>query len=257
MPELNRTNDPLDLTDAPILICETRHRPFLGGRETIALYQTKLIIAIVRGKGDLPESLLRTDGASNWIEFGRAKKVRIVAVDEIESVNTYEKQDWISFAIIANDEKIVFDVAHDAGEVILQEFAQRMPNKLVSRLHTGRDARRAHYWGVVVGCVGVDILAAWVVYEMYRGTFQGRGVVANIIYQIYESRGFAVAAVLTAFGAMAINMLFALMLVIVPSNPESILNCNECGYDIRGLRGERCPECGLLLNREFETPKKP
>jgi hypothetical protein len=32
-----------------------------------------------------------------------------------------------------------------------------------------------------------------------------------------------------------------------PSEPETIY-CGTCGYDLRGLTSDRCPECGLTID---------
>ncbi|MGP1310022.1 MAG: hypothetical protein ACTS27_07495 [Phycisphaerales bacterium] len=31
--------------------------------------------------------------------------------------------------------------------------------------------------------------------------------------------------------------------------PTGVRLCRECGYDIKGVTGERCPECGAALQR--------
>ena len=38
---------------------------------------------------------------------------------------------------------------------------------------------------------------------------------------------------------------------LTPStNPAADLFCPNCGYNLRGIDSERCPECGVVIDRE-------
>jgi len=50
-------------------------------------------------------------------------------------------------------------------------------------------------------------------------------------------------------------VIWNLIAAIVVQAPDGIPRCKQCGYILRGLREDRCPECGSAFSRDDETPR--
>ncbi len=87
---------------------------------------------------------------------------------------------------------------------------------------------------VVVGTLGLLLLAAGYLFVADRMKLEGARAIAGIIYYPYI---LAVVAISTWF-------------VLLPRVSKNEGKCRKCGYDISSLSGrtDRCPECGFKPN---------
>ena len=240
------------------LILKTAKKPFLPGRQYVAIYEDHMVIAIVRGRLEGPVELHASKGADAWRKLPRARRISIIPLAEVDWIKSYEhgtsRSNTIQLTFSRGNSKFSVELPPEQGAIALAYLADKYGDKLDAKAESAIDARRKQLHSIIIICLIVNSWLAWSVWSLWRmGSITGPKVLVRPIYSFYETYGLTTTAIASAIGAACFNViLFACLLIRLPVEPRT-LNCTHCGYRLQGLSGSQCPECGTPIKRSIDV----
>lgn len=240
------------------LITRTLEKPFLPGRQVFALYRDHAVIAIVRGVQELPERIYSPDGHDAWRAFSRARRVSVIPLAEVDRILSHESgtgnDATVKLTFVSNKahRSVLLPVAE--GTTALLYLADRYADILNPTAESSMDARRKMIRCLIGLCLLLDVWVAWSIWELWTTqSITGPSFLVDFMWYVYEQRGFRTAAAVMALGAVFFNLLMWVLSFATPTTQRRTLNCSNCGYLLRGMRSNRCPECGSTIAAEVQA----
>ncbi len=239
--------------DEPLII-RTLEKPFLPGRQVFALYKDHLVFAIVRGTQDFPEEILSSNGADAWQTFDRAKKVLVLAHIDVDWIKSHERSavngGGVKLSFVYQKMKKTVQLPGKEGALVLTLLAEKFADKLDPKIDSAIDVRSQLIRIAIASCLLLDGFLAWMLWDLwYNQAITGPSIVVDIMWHIYKSRGFSMTATISILFAAMLNWLMLIVCLSKPPTRKYALNCSNCGYQLRGLTSNKCPECGTEIKK--------
>jgi|GEM_PF-2102195 len=245
------------------LITRALEKPFLPGRQVFALYEDHVVIAIVRGTQEYPEQIYDLDeGYDAWSTFSRARRVSVIPLADVDQIHSHESgvssdaRVRLTFVLNKARHSVLLPAAE--GTTALCYLADKYADKLNPTAESAIDVRRKVVRCLIGVCVLLDVWIAWAMWELWTTqSITGPRFLADFIWGIYEVRGFRTTALVMVLGAVCFNLLMWVLSFATPATEQRALNCSNCGYPLRGLRSNKCPECGSTIGVGAPTRDSP
>ncbi len=244
--------------DGPLIV-QTLKKPFLPGRQMFAIYERHVVTAIVRGPQDFPEAIYGPNGADAWRTLTRARRVLVLPLIDVDWIRSYESDidgatSTVRLTFLHKNKKLRVLLPEKEGTLALAYFGERFADKLDPKVESAIDARHKQVWSLLIACVLVDGWFGWAIWELWTtSSLSGPKLMVDFIWNIYETRGFGTTAGVCVFFAVCFNLMMLTFSFIRPPKKPRALNCSNCGYQLRGLRGTECPECGSTIKSSVST----
>ena len=235
------------------LIVKALGKPFLPGRRVFALYEDHVVTAIVRGPQDFPDAIYEPDGHHAWRTLARTRRVSVLSLADVDWIKSYEGNNYdfgasVRLTFLHQNKKMSVLLPEQEGKHALVYLAENFADKLDPKVESTIDARRKQVWILITLCVMTNGWLGWAIWELWTtSSLSGPKLLVGIIWAIYEARGFATTAGVCLLGAVFFDVMMFTFSLIRPPNEPRALNCSNCGYQLRGLQGAECPECGTTI----------
>lgn len=243
--------------DGPLII-RTLEKPFFPGRRVFALYEDHVVIATVRGHPPFPKRINAGRKSDDWETLPGTRRVSVLRLADVARIRSYEKgngpDSTVRLTFVCDDATHSVLLPEAMGTLALAHLAENCEDKLDPEVESVVELRRSSGWSLVVVCLLLDGWVAFILWELAtRGSITGPRFLVDIVRRVYESRGFGATALVCGLGAVFFNLLMWVLSFATPPTKARLLNCAHCGYRLRGLKSEKCPECGEPIKTSLPT----